>query len=200
MMKKKWSFKNFKSIPADQKRITFSTMITLVRIVLVPIIVASMVQGKWDIAFWLFLIATISDVLDGNLARWLNEQTFLGACLDPVADKLLIVSCFATLAFVQSPLFAIPQWFVLIVLIKELVLLLGALVIFLYKGSLSVRPTKLGKMTMLVQSGFIIWLFACYFLNRVPVKTYWAMLGLLLFLTVASLIQYIRIGWRQLKA
>lgn len=189
----------FKKLPPHEKKITLSTMLTLLRIVLVPCIVGSMLEGWWGVACALFCIAAITDVLDGYLARWLNEKTFLGACLDPIADKLLVLSCFFTLAFVQSPLFIIPQWFFILVLVKELILLGGSVVFYLIKGHLDVRPTLLGKSTAVVQMGFIIWLFACYFFHWLPVKTYTSMLAIVLIMVFASLIQYIGIGIGQLK-
>lgn len=196
-MRKKFSFRFYKELPAHEKRITFSTVLTSIRILLVPFIIAAMVAQRWGLAFKLFIAAMVTDFFDGNTARWFNQKTFLGACLDPIADKLLLVSCFATLAFVQSPLFSIPRWFVLTVLVKELLLIGGALYILLTKEHLEVRPTWLGKITTVVQMLFIVWLFACYFFHWMPIKTYWTMLGLLLILVIMSLVQYVRIGLRQ---
>lgn len=190
----------FKSLPPHETRITFSTMLTLLRIVLTPFIVGAMVMHEWGVAFWLFIISCVCDILDGNIARWFKQETFLGACLDPIADKILIVSCFATLAFVQSPLFSIPLWFVLLVLCKDLVIVGGSAAIFFLRGHLIVHPTLLGKATMVAQSGFIIWLFSCYFFGWVPVKTYYTALGLLFVLVVLSLLQYFRQGLTQWRS
>lgn len=155
-----------------------------------------MITHHWGVAFYLFLTASVTDFIDGNLARLCNQKTFLGACLDPVADKILLLSCFFTLAFVQSPLFTIPLWFVLLVLVKELIVIVGAAIILLNKNYLDVRPTILGKATTVAQISFILWLFACYFFHWLPVKTYYTMLGALLILIFLSLRQYIRIGIR----
>lgn len=193
------NFNFFKKLPAHEKKVTASTMLTLVRIALVPFIVGAMVVQGWGTAFTLFFIAAITDVLDGNLARWMNEKTFLGACLDPLADKLLVVSCFLTLAFVQSPLFLIPRWFVFVVLCKELLQIAGAIALYNIKGHIEVQPTILGKLTTMVQISFIAWLFACYFFAWLPIKTYYCMLGVVLLLVVASFVQYARIGIAQLK-
>lgn len=185
------------SLPPEETRITISTMFTIGRIILTPFIVYAMILGSWGVAFWLFVIASFFDIVDGNLARFLNQRTFLGACLDPIADKILLVSCFATLAFVQSPLFSIPLWFVLLVLFKELVIIFGAFTIFWIRGHLEVNPTVLGKLTTVVQVWFIIWLFACYFFGWVPIKTYYTSLGVLFSLVVLSLFQYVRLGFKQ---
>lgn len=193
-MKLNWHF--FKQLPAREKKITLSTLITLARVALVPFIVGSMVTGYWGSAFILFVIAALTDLLDGNFARLLNEKTFLGACLDPVADKALLLSCFFTLAFVQSPLFSIPLWFVVLVLFRELILVSGIIALLLLDGHIQVRPTIFGKLTTVVQMGFIIWLFACYFFHWLPIKTYYTMLGIVIIMVFISLMQYIRIGLR----
>ncbi|MDR3550936.1 MAG: CDP-alcohol phosphatidyltransferase family protein [Candidatus Babeliales bacterium] len=195
----KLNFNFFKKLPDREKKITISTMLTLLRIFLVPFIVLSMIFFYWGTACVLFCIAAASDVADGYLARILDEKTFLGACLDPIADKILVLSCFFTLAFVQSPLFSIPLWFVLLVLLKELVLVIGALILYRLKGHIEIHPTLLGKSTTVVQMGFIMWLFACYFFTWIPVKTYYSMLGIVILLVFASLMHYITIGIKQLK-
>jgi len=185
-----------RQLPNNQKRLTISTALTITRIGLTPFIVAMMVYQQWDGAFILFVIAGITDLLDGYIARICNEQTFLGACLDPIADKVLLLSCFFTLAFVRTPLFTIPFWFVCIVLIKELIIIIGALFCVLNKEWFLIEPTLLGKSTAAAQMLFIVWLFSCHFFNWMPIKTYWLMLSLLLFLVLASLLQYIFIGIR----
>ncbi len=186
----------FKRLPAHEKKITIPTLFTLARIVLTPIIVAAMVMQYWGVAFILFVLAALTDMIDGNLARYYGEHTFLGACLDPIADKFLLLSCFFTLAFVQTPLFTIPIWFVLLVLCKEVVLIGAAILVYMLKGHIEVKPLLLGKLTAVVQMGFIIWLFACYFFRWLPIRTYYLMLIVLLVMLFASLIQYVITGWR----
>ncbi|OGB96756.1 hypothetical protein A3F06_03970 [candidate division TM6 bacterium RIFCSPHIGHO2_12_FULL_36_22] len=186
-------------ISKEEFRLTLPTCLTLLRFILVPIVIVAMIKGRWGVAFWLFIIAVISDMLDGALARLLNVKTFLGACLDALADKLLILSVFFTLAFVQSPLFSIPLWFVMLVLLKEFLLIGGAAYIFFSRGSLKVEPTFLGKATMVMQSVFIIWLFFCYFFHWLPERTYYGALGAVLMLVSLSLIHYAVIGLSLLK-
>lgn len=197
---KKFSFHLFKKLPPREKKITFSTMLTFIRFALIPFIVAAMVMDAWSMAFILFVIAAITDVLDGWTARWFNERTFLGAALDPIADKLLVLAVFATLAFIQPFLFTIPLWFVLLVLLKELVQIMGAVYIYRVKGHLNIAPTMLGKVTMMAQTIFISWLFACYFFNWVPLKTYYVMLTSVISLVILSFIDYARIGLMQARS
>ena len=185
-----------RQLPEHETEITLATWITLVRLFLTPWIIGAMIAGKWDVAFVLFCISAFTDVVDGAIARVLDQKTFLGACIDPIADKVLLLSCFATLAFIDTPLFAIPLWFVLLVLAKEVLQLSGAFFIFYKKGHFEVRPTLLGKLTTFVQVMFIIWLFACHFFQWMPIKTYYAMLGLMLIMVFCTFVQYAYNGWR----
>jgi cardiolipin synthase len=189
----------FNHLPKAEMRITIPTLFTISRILAVPIIIGAMVQSYWGVAFFFFLFACLTDLIDGFLARLLNEKTFLGACLDPVADKLLLISCFSTLAFVSTPLFSIPQTFVFFVIGKELLQIIGALIIYIIRGHLDVHPTWLGKTTTCIQMFFILWLFFCYFFCWMPIKTYYVMLGIMIFFISAAFIQYMRIGLRILK-
>ena len=166
---------------------------------MVPVIVGAMVMSWWGTAFFFFVFACFTDVIDGFLARFLNEKTFLGACLDPIADKLLLISCFFTLAFVITPLFSVPRWFVFFVISKEVIQIAGASIIYAIRGHLNVQPTLLGKTTTCIQMIFIMWLFACYFFCWMPIKTYYTMLGIMILFISASFMQYARIGLRMIN-
>lgn len=177
-----------------KNKLTVPTLFTLLRILLVPVIVYAMITHAWGVAFFCFVIAAATDVIDGFLARLCDNQSLLGACLDPVADKFLLLSCFFTLAFIQTPLFTLPGWFFAIVLTKEVIILGGSLILLLSHCGFAVRPTILGKATTVVQVCFIIWLFACYFFSWMPVKTYVSMLAIMLCFVLLSAAQYIHIG------
>lgn len=188
----------FKTLYGCEKRLTIPTLLTLLRIVLTPVIIFDMMRQQWGSAFIWFVIASLTDTFDGMLARWWNDKTVLGACLDPIADKILLISCFSTLAFIQSPLFAIPHWFVMLILCKESIILIGSLFLLVTGSGFVVHPTRLGKMTTVVQVSFIMWLFACYFFSWVPTKTYYSMIGIMVTFIVFSFAQYVTIGLRYL--
>jgi cardiolipin synthase len=189
---------NFRKIPVAEHKITLATKFTIFRILAVPVIVYAMISHWWGVAFLLFLAAALSDIIDGYLARNFDQVSILGACLDPLADKLLILAIYFTLAFVQSPLFTIPLWFVCLVLVKELLQIIGAVILFTRAGTLEIKPTLLGKLTMAVQVLFIVWLFACYFFHWLPVKTYYYMLGAVLILVLSTLLHYSYRGIKQM--
>lgn len=184
--------------PKKEKRITVATVLTLLRLVFIPFLVYSMINQEWTKSFWIFIVASLSDFLDGGIARFRNEQTMLGAALDPFVDKFLILSVYFTLAFIDTPLFSIPKWFFILVFSKEILLILGSLFLLKKDGPFNVKPTYLGKGAMLIQVAFITWLFSCYFFNWVPVKTYYLMLFLVLFFVGGSLIQYFYLGFKKL--
>lgn len=180
--------------------ITFlPTLCTLLRIALTPCIVMAMLSNHWLIAFSLFIIAGITDVADGFFARLFNCQSFLGACLDPLADKLLLISCFVTLSIFSTPLFSIPSWFVLLIVIKEFIILAGA-AFLLQQRIVTIEPTSLSKRTTFMQLLFITWLFSCYFFQWVPIKTFNGILIILSLLIIICLLQYIVIGYKKFYA
>lgn len=133
------------------ERITVSTWLTIGRILLTPVITALLLAHQWYAALLLFGVAALTDMLDGHLARVRNERTLLGACLDPLADKLLIISVFAAFAYMQLPYFAVPVWFLQFMVTKELILVAGVVALASAVGRISVRPSFLGKLTMLAQ-------------------------------------------------
>lgn len=193
---RKFSFTLFSKLPAHEFRVTPSTVLTLLRFLLTPCIVIALVTSSWGIAFAFFVLASLTDLFDGFIARFFNQKTFLGAVLDPLADKFLLVSCFATLALTSGLPFPVPYWFVLMVLIREMILVLGFVYIYYARSGIEVDPTRLGKITTASQMLFIIWLFACYFYGWLPTKTYYAALYIIMGLVLISFFQYAKIGIR----
>ena len=194
---RQFKFDILKKLPPGELRITFSTAVTFIRIMLAPFVVCAMLTGRWGSAWFLFSIAAATDTLDGLVARWCNQRTFLGTCLDPIADKFLLVSCFTALACTHTLPFSIPKFFLLLILLRETLLIAGAFAIYVLRGYIHVQPTRLGKLTMFMQVIFIEWLFACYFFDWVPVKTYYVFIIGITTLIIASFMQYGHRGFRQ---
>lgn len=171
-------------------RITFSTVLTLFRIFLIPFIAYAMVQRWWITALVLFSVGAITDLFDGYLARKWNDETRLGAYLDPLADKLLITVCYGALVFAPVEGLHIPTWFLAIVMVKEAALLLGALYWGVLKHTVEVKPSWLGKTAMAFQSVLIGWVILCSIFHWVPLKTFYGVLTAALLLVIGSLVQY----------
>jgi cardiolipin synthase len=121
--------------------------ITLVRIVLIPFFINLMIYGYYREALAVFVVACVTDALDGLIARLTSSITELGALLDPIADKLLILSAFVTLVLLEM----LPVWLVTIVVSRDVILILGSLVIYMLGYDLKARPSIIGKVTTVLQ-------------------------------------------------
>ncbi|MGE5308565.1 MAG: CDP-alcohol phosphatidyltransferase family protein [Deltaproteobacteria bacterium] len=137
----------------------FANKISTFRILSVPFFVASLVYysldpaGKWYLRFvalGIFILGVISDAVDGYIARKSKQHSPAGLILDPLGDKLLLMSAFVCLYFIPMPIrFPLPV--ILIVLSRDILILLGAMVIFIVKQEINVLPTKWGKLTTTFQ-------------------------------------------------
>jgi cardiolipin synthase len=121
--------------------------ITLARIVMVPFFIGLMIYHHYRIAVVVFLVACATDALDGMIARLKNQKTDLGAFLDPIADKLLIVSAFVTLVLRGI----LPVWLVMVVVSRDVILVLGSIVIYYTGHEFKARPSVIGKATTFLQ-------------------------------------------------
>lgn len=121
--------------------------LTLTRMFLVPVLIIAIIYREFDLALGVFVLAAISDLLDGFFARMLDQCTVLGLYLDPAADKVLTLSCYLTLAFVGQ----LPAWLAVVVLFKDLFLVLGAAIIFFCGWELKIEPSRWGKHTTFLQ-------------------------------------------------
>lgn len=121
--------------------------LTLIRMLLVPFILISMIYEQHDVALYLVLAAALTDGFDGLAARYFNQQTRLGAYLDPIADKIFLTSTF----FVQSLTGRIPWWLTILVLSRDIIILLTAAVTALATQIRDFPPTMLGKVNTFVQ-------------------------------------------------
>ncbi len=122
-------------------------VITLLRLAAVPGVAWLILQQRWEAACWLFLAAAVSDGIDGMLARWLDQMTRFGAALDTVADKALGVVTLVMLTKAG----AIPLWVTLAILLRDSVIVLGALSYRGLAGHLEIHPTWLGKTHMFAE-------------------------------------------------
>ncbi len=125
----------------SERVLNLPNIITLLRLAAVPVIAWLILQQRWEAACWLFLAAAVSDGIDGLLARWLNQTTQLGAALDTIADKALGVVTLVMLT--QAG--AIPLWVALAILVRDSIIVLGALSYRGLAGHLEIHPTWLGK-------------------------------------------------------
>ncbi|MDH5749324.1 MAG: CDP-alcohol phosphatidyltransferase family protein, partial [Rhodospirillales bacterium] len=122
-------------------------LISLGRILAVPLTVWLVITGQFMFAFWVFIAAGISDAIDGIIAKRFNAETVLGAFLDPLADKALLVSIYVTLGHEAL----IPMWLVILVVFRDLLILGGAILFHTITHTLTMDPLKISKINTLLQ-------------------------------------------------
>lgn len=163
--------------------------ITLARVILVPFVCWLVLSGRFDLAAGAFIAAGLSDAVDGYLAKRWNQRTQLGAYLDPLADKLLLVTVYVTLGIKGE----LPSWLVVAVVSRDVLILLAVGLAIVLDHSIAIRPLVVSKANtaaqivlaavVLVDAGFGLGL------TRLRTLMIWVTLGF----TVVSLVAYLRI-------
>jgi cardiolipin synthase len=126
--------------------------ISILRIALIAPILILILQGSFGWALALFWLAGFSDGLDGYLAKRFDWHTRLGALLDPVADKLLVAGLFITLAYTQD----IPVWLAAVVIVRDVVIVVGATVYNFFVRPVEGEPTRVSKLNTALQLLFLL--------------------------------------------
>lgn len=122
-------------------------MITIMRLVLVPAVVLAMLDMRWDWAFAGFLVAGISDGVDGFIARRFNQRSQLGAYLDPMADKLLLVSVFVVMGFIGE----LPLWLVVTTVSRDGLIVCAVVLSTVMAHPVEMKPLFVSKANTAIQ-------------------------------------------------
>lgn len=146
--------------------------LTLLRIILVPVLVIFLINKAFINALILFSCLGLTDALDGFLARILNQQTVLGSYLDPIADKVLLTSCFLALAILK----VIPGWLAVVVISRDVIILLGISILSIMKVAFEINPLFVSKITTTLQIAAVF--FALFFraFPFMPIDGAWLLL------------------------
>jgi cardiolipin synthase (CMP-forming) len=177
-------------------RITPATQLTLLRMVALPFLIILFIYHQIRWAFWVFALASVTDFLDGLIARRFRQQTPLGAVLDPLADKLLLNACFILMTSQASHLsVSVPAWLTVVILSRDALILLSALLMAVFAHVRAFRPTPLGKVTTAAQA---VTAFLTLGLNAFQVSAPWVRWTFYgtFSLTVLSGLQY---AWRSIR-
>lgn len=173
--------------------------ISTFRILSVPFFIACLVyyaperQFLKNLALIIFILGAISDGLDGFVARKAKLQSKAGLVLDPLGDKLLLMSAFIFLSPISRLALKFPLWVTFIVISRDAIIILGAVVIYMVKQTLDVHPTKWGKLTTIFQMLSII----CVLLQwKIAAPIWW----IAVIFTVISGIDYVKRGFKILYA
>ncbi|MEQ1717020.1 MAG: CDP-alcohol phosphatidyltransferase family protein [Hyphomicrobium sp.] len=170
-------------------------LITLCRVILVPVVFWLLVTNQLKAAFAVFVIAGLSDGIDGFLAKRFNWETELGAYLDPIADKLLIVSIFIALGVTQK----LPSWLVIAVVSRDLLIIIAVVLSWLLNHPTPMRPLAVSKANTVAQIVLAAAVLAdeAFGFRQLKGPVYvliWVTGGL----TIASLIAYLRVWLRHM--
>ncbi|MBI3811180.1 MAG: CDP-alcohol phosphatidyltransferase family protein [Nitrospirae bacterium] len=170
-------------------------LLTILRILLIPVFFYFLIYGYNGWALAVFLAASLTDSLDGLIARLANQRTRLGTYLDPLADKLLLTASFLTMAILQ----VIPVWTAVIVVSRDLILILGSLILHLTQAQQEISPTFLGKSTTAVQLSYVTLILATAVVRGSTISLL-PILVVMIGLTILSGLHYIYRGIRHLNS
>lgn len=168
--------------------INLPNLITLARILSTPLTIWLIVSGLFEFAFIAFIAAGISDAVDGFIAKRFNLTTELGAYLDPIADKLLLVGIYVSLGFLQH----LPAWLVILVVSRDILIIGGMLLAWLIGRPIKVHPLWISKINTTLQillAGLVLAVLAFHVKSEVLLTVAYAAVAIT---TVASGAAYIR--------
>jgi cardiolipin synthase (CMP-forming) len=129
---------------------TLPNLISLARLIMVPLVIVAILQERWMLAFCLFVTAGVSDAVDGYIARRFDMRSALGAFIDPLADKALLISIFITLAVIRD----IPFWLAVIVVFRDLVIMSAIAISWLMHKPVTIEPLMISKVNTAAQIAF----------------------------------------------
>jgi cardiolipin synthase len=138
---------------------TIPNLLSLLRMALVGPFIIALLNGQVKRALLVVVVAGISDVLDGFIARFFHQQSLLGTYLDPLADKLLVTAAYVILALPglrHAGAFQIPSWVTVVVIARDVLLVVVALVLYLAAGVRSFPASLLSKITTVFQIGAVV--------------------------------------------
>ncbi len=175
--------------------LTIPNQITILRLIFAPIFAIAALEGRYDAALVVALLAAVSDLADGWAARKLHQQSALGVTLDPIADKILMSAAYLILAFCGS----LPWWLTWLVLIRDGVIVGGAALVMLFSGYQPLPPTLAGKASTFSQLAAVLasvgWKAHVPLINSVVLQSCIYLAGVM---TVISGIHYMIVGWQRL--
>ena len=131
--------------------LTVANQLTLLRMGLAPLLVVLVVQGEMAWALGVFVVAGLTDALDGLIARLGHQQTTLGAMLDPVADKVLMTSSFIALTWGGGLAVSVPVWLTVVILSRDAIIVVSVAIVNLTLGRRIFYPSLLGKLCTVSQ-------------------------------------------------
>jgi CDP-diacylglycerol--glycerol-3-phosphate 3-phosphatidyltransferase len=177
----------------------FANKISTFRILSVPFFIACLVYYSLErdylriVALSIFILGVISDGVDGYIARKSKQNSKAGLVLDPLGDKLLLMSAFICLSLIKGFAIRFPLWITFIFISRDAIILLGALVIYMVKQKIDIMPSRWGKLTTVFQMTAVICVLTQFSFSYI----FWCIAGLF---TIISGIDYVIRGFKILYA
>ncbi|MGL4636524.1 MAG: CDP-alcohol phosphatidyltransferase family protein [Beijerinckiaceae bacterium] len=171
-----------------------ANLLTLLRFCLVPVVIVAIVNKQWTLAFVLFVTAGITDAVDGFIARHFDMRTELGAYLDPLADKALLVSIYITLAAGNI----LPTWLAVLVVSRDIMIVGAVIVSWIMDNPVEINPLKLSKANTAAQISFAALMLSVLAFNLDIPAIVSGGITVVMILTLASLIAYFATWFRHM--
>jgi cardiolipin synthase (CMP-forming) len=174
--------------------ISIPNILTVLRFCLVPVVISAIIDRDWMVAFVVFVIAGVTDAVDGFIARRFDMRTELGAYLDPLADKALLVSIYITLAISGM----LPGWIAVLVVSRDIMIVGGVILSWVLANPVEINPLKLSKANTAAQIAFAaLVLFALAF-NLPKAQLMQIGIWIVAALTIASMAAYLANWFRHM--
>jgi len=174
--------------------VTIPNIISFIRLIIAPIVLWLLIQKNYSLALILFIIAGVSDLIDGYIARKWNQRSTLGAYLDPLADKLLVVLCVGYFVVIGDA----PWWWLAIIFLRDTLLAVGVLLLKNLHAPVEIFPTQFGKWATAFNMVAIVVLF----LNHLYTIAGIGVFGVIVIATILTSISFVQyfLKWFELFA
>jgi cardiolipin synthase len=170
--------------------LTVANQLTMLRMALVPLLVLLALGSQFTWALVVFVVAGLTDALDGYIARHGHQITTMGSMLDPIADKMLVGSTYAVLTWSSAVSCPMPVWLTVTLLFRDAMLVVGVLLVNLTSGVRVFPPSRLGKVSTFLNVGTGAVALGLNAAGECPDAVQWLYVGTLLVL-IASTVQYV---------
>ncbi len=172
---------------------TLPNFLTFARLASLPFLVMAILDGRHGVALAIFLVAAVTDIVDGYVARRFGMGSPLGAWLDPIVDKLFLVSTFVVFALPSTPTrLHIPIWLLVLMIFRDVFIVVICLVLFLALGIRDFPPSILGKLTTFLEISTVVAILLVN-VSRMPVIVATTCMQLVAVFATVSALHY---SWR----
>ena len=168
--------------------LTLPNLLTASRLILAPFVAWRLALHDVEGAFWLFVVAAVTDLLDGWLARLLDQKSDFGALLDPIADKVMLLTTLSFLALTDL----LPMWLLWLILLRDAVILAGAIAYRRLTGGLKITPILSGKLTIALEFVLVSWVLAE---DGLSLGLAWGIQPLVLLTAAVAILSGLRYVW-----